>query len=204
MNVNRNPSFLSNLSEQEVISIAQSESVLAQQAKNYLVIKYEPLCKSITRKYTFKFSETKDNLQFAKLGLLIAIKNFNVNFGSLGTYATFYIKKELLSKLTENQNYSKNHIVVSDFDVSDGYSFLDNTTSETFQMKYTSFEVNQAIQELKNLLTDLQSNIFNELYVLGRRPKDIQKDYQISRQRFYEIVKIIKKKAINKLSYLDN
>jgi len=205
LQTNREVLSFTNLPEDEIVRIAQSSNNHSSRAKEFLLKKYEPLCKSYSNKYTFQYCNQKDSMQFAKLGLLLAINNFKPGIASLGSYARFYIKKEVINFLTYDSKHYIKCLPEASVSNNENLRFsLDQYPDERSNLFGYSLELKEEISELMDILTPLQKSIFQQYFVSNRKSAEIQKEFDISRQRLSELVKIIKSKASIKLSYLFN
>ena len=173
-------------SDEELIDIYKKENVVESEALEELITRYTPIVNNKANKFFAIGSEKNDIAQEGMIGLLSAIKNYNVdkNNTSFKTFANLCIDRKLIS-LIKSANRQKqmplNCAVSLNKKVGDDIDENDNELMEIFDNGYNPFdefidkEYYKGIADsLYNKLSNHEKSVFEE-YLTGKSYAQIAK-----------------------------
>ena len=148
--------------------------------KEKITTEYLPLVKSIANKYTHLGVPSEDLEQEGMIGLLEAADKFREDKGAkFSTYATYWIKKKILSAIDKEKKGSLDSIKL---------------TEESVETKEDELKTSQYL-ELPQNMPDIERKILRMLYEEQLTLKEIAQELKISRER----VRQLKEKALRRM-----
>lgn len=150
---------------------------------------YEALVKKIANNYYLKYGkkyDLEDLEQVARLGVLAAIRNYDVKFKTKKlthyyNYAGFYIKHYLRedtgiihipAKHMSNPDFQK-----PSFTGLEDYTFADDSVTEIDKLDHKL-----ELEDLYSVLTDYQKEVIKKVYLEGYTFDDLAKQLNVTRQ----------------------
>ncbi|MCK4655002.1 MAG: sigma-70 family RNA polymerase sigma factor [Candidatus Cloacimonetes bacterium] len=148
--------------------------------KEKIATEYLPLVKSIANKYAYLGVPSEDLEQEGMIGLLEAADKFREDKGAkFSTYATYWIKKKILSAIDKEKKGSLDSIKL---------------TEESVETKEDELKTSQYL-ELPQNMPDIERKILRMLYEEQLTLKEIAQELKISRER----VRQLKEKALRRM-----
>ena len=148
--------------------------------KDKIATDYLPLVKSIANKYTHLGVPTEDLEQEGMIGLLEAADKFQDDKGAkFSTYATYWIKKNILAAIDKERKVSLDSIKL---------------TEESIETKEDELKTSQYLKLPQNM-PSTERKILRMLFEKQLTLKEIAQELKISRER----VRQLKEKALRRM-----
>lgn len=127
-----------------------------EKAFSVLLLRYTPLLKKITPKYT-GIADYDDLMQEAIIAFYFAIKSYDSKEGSFPSFAALCVERALLSLC--RTFYKKNKITFSDFDNNNAVAPI--TPETIYIQKEENFDL---IKKIENTLSDFEFSVLLNYY----------------------------------------
>jgi len=153
--------------------------------KEKIATDYLPLVRSIADKYAYLGVPTEDLEQEGMIGLLEAEKKFDETKGTkFSTYATYWIKKNILAAIDKEKKSSLDSIKL---------------TEESAETKEDELKTSQYLKLPQNM-PDIERKILRMQFEEQLTLKEIAQELKISRER----VRQLKEKALRRMRVTSN
>ncbi|WP_129407924.1 sigma-70 family RNA polymerase sigma factor [Marinitoga lauensis] len=196
---------LRTLRVEALIKLAQSGD---KEAMNMIMVKFEPMIKSIASKYYGAWAEFQDLVQIGFVGLIQGVYSFDeTNKTKFSTFAYLNISSEIKSFLTY-LNRLKNKVLsdavsiesmFEDYSEDSDYYFEVPSETDLYQSVVYNYIFERSIEQMK----DIEKEIVR-MWLDNNSYDEISKELEISKKKVDNTIQKFKKVANRVMKYVNS